>query len=86
MNKDIKYFGIDISHLVFDVTDSDGKYYQFKNNEFGFKKVFETLKSSKSLCDRSYRLLPLLVGLSFIRIGYNGFSRKPIICKTFYTD
>ena len=24
MNKDIKYFGIDISHLVFDVTDSDG--------------------------------------------------------------
>jgi transposase len=24
MNKDIKYFGIDISHFVFDVTDSDG--------------------------------------------------------------
>jgi transposase len=24
MNKDIKYFGIDISHLVFDVPDSDG--------------------------------------------------------------
>ena len=34
MNKDIKYFGLDISHLVFDVTDSDGNYYQFKNNEF----------------------------------------------------
>ncbi|TXE11281.1 IS110 family transposase, partial [Psychroserpens burtonensis] len=31
MNKDIKYFGIDISHLVFDVTDSEGNYYQFKN-------------------------------------------------------
>ena len=38
MNKDIKYFGIDISCLVFDVTDSEGNYYQFKNNEFGFKK------------------------------------------------
>ncbi|MFT6415968.1 MAG: hypothetical protein ACJARZ_001310 [Dokdonia sp.] len=30
MNKDIKYFRIDISHLVFDVTDSEGNYYQFK--------------------------------------------------------
>ncbi|SDI63581.1 hypothetical protein SAMN04489796_11713, partial [Winogradskyella thalassocola] len=31
MNKGIKYFGIDISQKVFDVTDSDGNYYQFKN-------------------------------------------------------
>ncbi len=38
MNKDIKYFGIDISHLEFDVTDSDGKYHQFKNTVIGFKK------------------------------------------------
>ncbi|MDO7138149.1 hypothetical protein [Algibacter lectus] len=37
MNKDIKYFGIDISYLVFDVTDSDGNYYQFKNKVSGFK-------------------------------------------------
>jgi len=36
MIKDIKYFGIDISHLVFDVTDSDGNYKKFKNNPFGF--------------------------------------------------
>ena len=43
MNKDIKYFGIDISHLVFDVTDSDGNYYQYKNNEFGFKKFAKFL-------------------------------------------
>ena len=44
MNKDIKYFGIDISHLVFDVTDSDGNYYQFKNNPLGFKKFRKLLK------------------------------------------
>jgi len=44
MNKDIKYFGIDISHLVFDVTDSDGNYYQFKNNPSGFKKFRKLLK------------------------------------------
>ena len=43
MNKDIKYFGIDISHLVFDVTDSDGNYYQFKNNPSGFKKFVKLL-------------------------------------------
>ncbi|MBO6881937.1 transposase, partial [Winogradskyella sp.] len=49
MNKDIKYFGIDISHLVFDVTDSDGNYHQFKNNEFGFKK-FTKLLDGKSHC------------------------------------
>ena len=49
MNKDIKYFGLDISHLVFDVTDSDGNYYQFKNNEFGFKK-FTKLLNDNSHC------------------------------------
>ncbi len=45
MNKDIKYFGIDISYLVFDVTDSDGNYYQFKNNGSGFKKFIKLLNS-----------------------------------------
>lgn len=49
MNKGIKYFGIDISHLVFDVTDSDGNYYQFKNNLSGFKK-FEKLLDLASHC------------------------------------
>ena len=44
MNKDIKYFGIDISHLVFDVTDSDGNYGQFKNNVSGFKKFVKLLE------------------------------------------
>ena len=43
MTKDIKYFGIDISHLVFDVTDSDGNYYQFKNRISGFKKFIKLL-------------------------------------------
>jgi hypothetical protein len=35
----IKYFGIDIGHLVFDITDSDGNYHQFKNNSSGFKSL-----------------------------------------------
>ncbi|WP_067149469.1 IS110 family RNA-guided transposase [Pseudotamlana agarivorans] len=49
MNKDIKYFGIDISHLVFDVTDSQGNYYQFKNTISGFKN-FAKLLSANSHC------------------------------------
>ena len=43
MNKDIKYFGLDISHLFFDVTDSLGNYYQFKNSISGFKKFVKLL-------------------------------------------
>jgi transposase len=46
MTEDIKYFRIDISHLVFDVTDSDCNYYQFKNNEFGFNKFPKVLDSN----------------------------------------
>ncbi|MDW5291034.1 IS110 family transposase [Formosa sp. PL04] len=34
---------MDISHLVFDVTDSDGNYYQFKNNTSGFNKFIKFL-------------------------------------------
>ena len=49
MNKDIKYFGIDISYLVFDVTDSEGNYYQFKNKLSGFKQ-FAKLLNSNSHC------------------------------------
>jgi len=49
MNKGIKYFGLDISYLVFDVTDSDGNYHQFKNNGSGFKK-FAKLLNSNSHC------------------------------------
>ena len=46
MNKDIKYFGIDISLLVFDVTDHLGNHYQFKNNITGFKKFVKKLDES----------------------------------------
>ncbi len=43
MDKDIKYFAIDISHLVFDVKDSDSNYYRFKNSVSGFKKLLKLL-------------------------------------------
>ena len=43
MNRDTKYFGFEISHLIFDVTDSEGVYHQFKNNASGFKKFIKLL-------------------------------------------
>ncbi len=46
MNKDIKYFGIDISKDVFDVTDSNDAYSQFENSYKGFKKFLNLLDST----------------------------------------
>lgn len=43
MNKDMKYFGIDISKDVFDVMDSKGTYFQFTNDYKGFKKFLKVL-------------------------------------------
>jgi len=49
MNKDMIYFGIDISKDVFDVMNSNGNYFQFENDHIGFKK-FVKLLSQKSHC------------------------------------
>lgn len=46
MNKDIKYFGLDISKDVFDVYDNNGTYYQFKNSISGFKKLVKLLDTN----------------------------------------
>ena len=49
MNKDMIYFGIDISKGVFDVTDSNGVYFQFTNDNKGFKEFIKLL-GQKSHC------------------------------------
>ena len=43
MNKDTKYYGIDISKDVFDVMDEKGVHYQFLNTHTGFKKYLKIL-------------------------------------------
>ncbi|VAW18277.1 Mobile element protein [hydrothermal vent metagenome] len=45
MNKDTKYYGVDISKDVFDVMDEKGVHSQFKNNCSGFKKYLKLLDS-----------------------------------------
>ena len=49
MNKDMIYFGIDISKDVFDVMDSDSNYFQFTNDYKGFK-IFLKLLDKNSHC------------------------------------
>lgn len=49
MSKGKKYFGIDISAIVFDVMDSDDNYYQFSNNKKGFKQFLKILNQN-SIC------------------------------------
>jgi transposase len=46
MNKDMNYFGIDISKAVFDVTDSKGNYHQFENHHKGFATFVKLLDDS----------------------------------------
>jgi transposase len=46
MNKDIKYYGIDISKDVFDVCNDDGKYFQYENNPKGFKQFVKALNEN----------------------------------------
>ena len=43
MCKNTNFFGIDISKDVFDVTNSQGKYWQFSNNTKGFKGFLKLL-------------------------------------------
>jgi transposase len=83
-NKDIKYFGIDISHLVFDVTDSDGNYYQFKNSLIGFKKFIKLLDFNRHCVMEatSYyqnQLACYLQGNSVVLSVENPFSVKRFI-------
>jgi transposase len=45
MNKNKQIYGVDISKNVFDVVDSQGNYYQFKNDGNGFKLFLKILLS-----------------------------------------
>ncbi|MFS4484336.1 IS110 family transposase [Hyunsoonleella sp. 2307UL5-6] len=63
MIKNTNYFGIDISKNVFDVTGSDGKHYQFKNDISGFKKML-------SLTNESSHCVMESTGVYHLRLAY----------------
>ena len=43
MNKNNQIYGVDISKGVFDVVNSTGEHFQFKNNVSGFKSFLKIL-------------------------------------------
>ena len=45
MNKNNQIYGVDISKDVFDVSNSEGKHFQFKNNGLGFKSFLKDLSN-----------------------------------------
>ncbi|WP_225037406.1 IS110 family transposase [Winogradskyella sp. SM1960] len=83
MNKDIKYFGIDISRLVFDVTDSEGNYYQFKNNEFGFKKFSKLLGCSSHCVMEATGYYHYQLAYHLLELGTKVSVENPLSVKRF---
>ncbi len=83
MNKDIKYFGIDISHLVFDVTDSDGNYHQFKNNSSGFKKFVRLLDFDSHCVMEATGYYHYQLAYYLLENGINVSVENPLAVKRF---
>ena len=83
MNKDIKYFGIDISHLVFDVTDSDGNYHQFKNTEFGFKKFSKLLDNQSHIVMEATGYYHYQLAYHLLESGIKVSVENPLSVKRF---
>ena len=83
LNKDIKYFGIDISYLVFDVTDSDGQYYQFKNTLAGFKKFVKLLDSQSHCVMEATGYYHYQLAYYLLENGTNVSVENPLSVKRF---
>jgi len=83
MNKGIKYFGIDISHLVFDVTDSDGVYYQFKNNISGFKKFVKLLNTNSHCVMEATGYYHYQLAYYLLEFGVKVSVENPLSVKRF---
>ena len=84
MNKDTKYFGIDISKDVFDVMSQEGVHYQFKNTEKGFINFLKILdKKSHCVMESTgyyhYQLSYFLVGNKILVSVENPLSIKRFV-------
>jgi transposase len=83
MNKDIKYFGIDISHLVFDVTDSKGNYHQFKNSPAGFAKFGKLLDIDSHCVMEATGYYHYQLAYSLLECGIKVSVENPLSVKRF---
>jgi transposase len=83
MNKDIKYFGLDISKDVFDVCDDKQNYHQFKNTVSGFKKLLELLDFNTVCVMEATGYYHLRLSYFLIDLGYGVSIVTPLKIKHF---
>ena len=83
MNKDIKYFGIDISKDVFDVCDNNQSYYQFKNSISGFKKLLKLLESNTVCVMEATGYYHIRLSYFLLEYGYKVSVVNPLKIKRY---
>lgn len=83
MNKDIKYFGIDISKDVFDVCDNNQFYYQFKNSISGFKKLLKLLESNTVCVMEATGYYHIRLSYFLLEYGYKVSVVNPLKIKRY---
>ena len=83
MNKDIKYFGLDISKDVFDVCDSNATYYQFKNSISGFKKLLKLLDSNTVCVMEATGYYHVRLAYFLLEYGYKVSIVNPLKIKRY---
>lgn len=83
MNKDIKYFGIDISKDVFDVCDNNQTYYQFKNSISGFKKLLKLLDCNTVCVMEATGYYHIRLSYFLLEYGYKVSVVNPLKIKRY---
>ena len=83
MNKDIKYFGIDISKDVFDVCDNNQTYYQFKNSISGFKKLLKLLECNTVCVMEATGYYHIRLSYFLLEYGYKVSVVNPLKIKRY---
>lgn len=83
MNKDIKYFGIDISKDVFDVCDNNEVYYQFKNSISGFKNLLKLLDSNTVCVMEATGYYHIRLSYFLLEYGYKVSVVNPLKIKRY---
>lgn len=83
MNKDIKYFGIDISKDFFDVCDNTHRYYQFKNTDSGFKKLVKLLDSNSVCVMEATGYYHIRLSYFLLEYGYKVSVVNPLKIKRY---
>ena len=83
MTKDRHYLGIDISKDVFDVCDNSHRFYQFKNNLAGFKRLAKLLDSNTVCVMEATGYYPIRLAYFLLEAGIGVSVVNPLKIKRY---